>query len=356
MTELLAFHLPQFHTFPENDLWWGKGFTEWTNVKRAQPNFSEHYQPRVPFNNYYYDLSNPDSLKWQMELAQKYGVYGFCYYHYWFNGKLLMQKPLEMMLELKEKIPFCFCWANEPWTRAWDGRSKDVLIGQDYGNEQDWEDHFLYLLPFFQDDAYIKIDGKPVFVLYRTNNIPKVDDMLSYWNERCISSGFPGIYLIEEKNGFNKEVFSTESSGLLDFEPMNALSNSRTFFQKAKDKTRNTYNHLALKLECGIYDYDYVWNIILDHSKDTIEGVDRFLGAFVDWDNTPRRQSKSMIVNGATPEKFGYYLAQQKENADAINSPFIFLNAWNEWGEGAYLEPDTKWGYQYLEQVKRVFS
>ena len=169
---IIAFYLPQFHNIPENDEWWGDGFTEWVNVKKAEPIYEGHEQPRVPLDGNYYNLLDDDVKIWQAELAKKYGIYGFCYYHYWFNGKLLLEKPMEQMLENKKvDLPFCVCWANEPWTRAWVGEKK-VLIGQEYGTEKEWKEHFDYMLPFFRDDRYIKEDNRPLYVIYRPEIIP----------------------------------------------------------------------------------------------------------------------------------------------------------------------------------------
>jgi lipopolysaccharide biosynthesis protein len=171
----IAIHLPQYHTIPENDEWWGEGFTEWTNVKKAKPLFEGHHQPHVPLSNNYYDLSENKALCKQAELAKKYGIDGFCFYHYWFNGKKLLEKPLEQMLERgTPDFPFMLCWANENWTRTWDGMDKHILMKQEYGFEDD-EAHFDYLLPFFKDDRYIKIDGKPVFLVYRTELFPDIN-------------------------------------------------------------------------------------------------------------------------------------------------------------------------------------
>ena len=191
--KIIALYLPQYHDIPENDKWWGKGFTEWVNVKKAKPLYEGHYQPHVPLNNNYYNLLDDDVKIWQADLAKKYGVYGFCYYHYWFNGKMLLEQPMEQMLK-NEKIdlPFCICWANEPWTRAWVGET-ETLIAQQYGYEKEWKEHFDYLLPFFKDNRYIKEDNKPLFVIYRPEVIGVLKDMLNYWNELAIDNGFSGM-------------------------------------------------------------------------------------------------------------------------------------------------------------------
>ena len=192
--KIIAFYLPQFHNIPENDEWWGNGFTEWTNVKKAKPIFEGHQQPKVPLNNNYYNLLDDNVKVWQADLAKKYGVYGFCYYHYWFNGKMLLEKPMEQMLENKEvDIPFCISWANEPWTKAWVGDEKKMLIAQEYGQEEEWKEHFMYLLPFFKDERYIKKDGKPFFIFYRPDIVPCMKEMIDLWNRLAKENGLNGI-------------------------------------------------------------------------------------------------------------------------------------------------------------------
>lgn len=355
MTKLLAFYLPQYHTFPENDEWWGKGFTEWTNVKRAEKCFRGHNQPRVPLDNNYYCLLDENDIKHQMELAKKFNVYGFCYYHYWFNGKLLMEKPLEKIRQMEQKIPYCMCWANEPWTRAWDGKNKEVLIGQEYGGKKEWEKHIEYLSQYFNDEYYIKIDGKPLLVIYRTNNIPNCNEMFQYWKKKCREKGFEGLYIVEERNSFQKEKSSKQSDATLDFEPMYTMDYCRNFFQLGYDKIRRGMFNFITKNEKLLYDYDMLWKIMIKRKYDT-DKTKRFLGAFVDWDNTARRGKKGTIVLKSTPEKFEKYLKEQKDKAEKMHSEFIFVNAWNEWAEGTYLEPDEKNQYAYLEAVKNVFG
>jgi lipopolysaccharide biosynthesis protein len=355
--KLVAFHLPQFHTFLENDEWWGKGFTEWTNTRKAQRLYDDHYQPREPYEDNYYDLSNLDAMVWQMNLAKEYGVYGFCYYHYWFNGKLLLHKPLELIRDYNgEKLPYCLCWANEPWTRAWEGNTKKVLMPQEYGNEKEWEEHFQYLLTFFNDSVYMKVDNKPILVLYRTNNIPRCNDMVNYWNARCIEAGFSGIYVIEEINSFQTKPVCESSPAFLEFEPLYTMESGRTFADKVLDKLQSIVFNRKNSTNNQIYAYDRLWNRILKRNHNKLSEKTCYLGAFVDWDNTARKGKNGKIVLGTTPKKFGTFLSKQKSNAAAIGSEFIFLNAWNEWGEGTYLEPDKKYGYSYLEEVKKCFQ
>lgn len=350
--KIVAFHLPQFHTFPENDEWWGKGFTEWVNVKRAKPLFENHNQPRIPLENNYYDLSEDKVLLEQMKLAKKYGIDAFCFYHYWFDGKLLLEKPIEKLLRLEDSIDYFFCWANEPWTRSWDGKSKDIIMPQKYGGKEDWEKHFKYMLPFFKQDEYVKKDGCPILVIYRTNNIENCNEMVSYWDKRCKEEGFEGICLFEEYNSFQKSSYCKYTKAMIEFEPMNSLSNNTTILQKFLNYLRKIVRRKIKKSNLEIFDYDDIWKKILkqkhkSHIKETN------LGAFVDWDNTPRKGNRGLVIQNACPEKFEKYLKLQIERAKKLNSEYIFINAWNEWGEGTYLEPDSKNKFEYLKAIQR---
>lgn len=193
--KIIAFYLPQFHNIPENDEWWGDGFTEWVNVKKAKPLYEGHVQPKEPLDDNYYNLTDDDVKVWQSKLAKKYGVYGFCYYHYWFNGKLLLEKPMEQMLANPEiDTPFCICWANEAWTKAWVNSTK-MLIPQKYGEKKEWKEHFDYMLKFFKDDRYIKCDGKPLLVIYKPELIECGNEMIDYFQELAKEAGFPGLTL-----------------------------------------------------------------------------------------------------------------------------------------------------------------
>lgn len=204
--KLIAFYLPQFHTFPENDEWWEKDFTEWTNVKRAMKLYSWQYQPRIPYKNNYYNLNDDfeATMKWQIEIAKRGGVYGFCFYHYWFkNGKRLLEKPVERFLENENlDINFCLSWANEPWTRTWDGKQHDILMPQEYGDVDEWKDHFYYLLPFFKDGRYIKEKEKPILIIYKIDIISQIDEMLNLWQELAVKEGIPGLYIVSQHSTY----------------------------------------------------------------------------------------------------------------------------------------------------------
>lgn len=368
--KIIAFYLPQYHAFPENDEWWGKGFTEWTNVKNAKPLFEGHYQPRVPLNKNYYNLLDDKVIKWQSDLAKEYGIYGFCYYHYWFDGHMLMKDPMELMLKNKDiDLPFCICWANENWTRAWADHSRQVLISQTYGDKADWENHFYYLLQFFKDNRYICIDEKPVMVLYRPELIPTLKEMLIFWNELAVQNGLKGITYMYQQCDFDH---TKDENGYLfdysiEYQPGRIKGYNENLPRKQQQsctlpvfirKTKNLLvNRLGMKQTRSStvwYDYDDAWKRIL-----SLEPIDEKVipGAFVDWDNTPRYKNKASLYQGVTPEKFEKYLTLQIRHArEVYHKDMLFMFAWNEWGEGGYLEPDEKYGLGMLEAIKKALE
>lgn len=366
--KIIAFYLPQFHTFPENDAWWGKGFTEWTNVKSAKPSFPGHYQPRIPLNKNYYDLTDVSALKWQADIAKKYGVYGFCYYHYWFDGHMLMKDPMELMLKNKEvDLPFCICWANENWTKAWAQHDKKVLISQTYGDKEDWKKHFYYLLQFFNDKRYIFVDDKPVFVIYRPEIIPTLREMLEYWNQLAIENGLNGITYMYQQHDYDHRTADTGDlfQYSIDYQPGRVKGYYPKFAKKEQQvcspliSFRRGLNFLVNKLHLKqtrlssvCYSYDDAWERILALQPEDEKVIP---GAFVDWDNTPRYKARASIYQGVTPEKFEKYLTRQIEHARKdYKKDMIFLFAWNEWGEGGYLEPDERYGFAMLEAIKNA--
>ncbi|TCZ75254.1 glycosyl transferase [Paenibacillus albiflavus] len=339
--KLIAFYLPQFHEIPENNLWWGIGFTEWTNTRKAQKLFPEHYQPREPFQDYYYDLTDEDARKWQAEIAKNYGIYGFCYYHYWFKGKRLLEKPFNEVLRTGEPdFPFCLSWANEPWSRRWDGTNHNLLMPQDYGDEKDWKEHFDYLLIAFKDERYIRVDNKPLFIIYRPAIIPRCEEMLLYWQNLAKQNGLEGIYFVHT---LSYEPLVKGFDACIEFEPSYTLTHYGINLEKAVDGYHQKFN---------VMDYDKVWSNILERAE-IKKNFKTFLCAFVDWDNSARIGNRAHIFKGSTPEKFSHYLTQQIKQAVKNNSEFLFINAWNEWAEGTYLEPDKKYGYRYLEALKK---
>lgn len=373
----IAFYLPQFHIFPENEEWWGKGFTEWTNVKKAKQYFKWQYQPRKPLENNYYDLDKDfnKTIHWQISLAKKYGVYGFCFYHYWFkNGKKLMEKPLERYLNDDScDLPFCISWANEPWTRAWDGSNNQVIMPQEYGDEKEWTEHFYYLLKFFKDKRYIYKDNKPVIVIYRPEIIERLDDMLILWKRLAQNEGFNGLCIMSQSSVYATTIESQRSDYIdyrILYEPgvtQAQFSISRGNLIKKFYKNPTIFMIVQLQkikkiiggiipvdipyLNTTIWDYDLFWKIILNRKYDD----DMIPGAFMDWDNTPRRGAiNGRVFKGGNPDKFSKYLKKLvlKVNKESKHD-MIFVDAWNEWCEGTYLEPDEKNGYGYLEGVKK---
>jgi lipopolysaccharide biosynthesis protein len=346
--KILAINLPQFHTFPENDEWWGKGFTEWTNVRKARPLYEGHRQPLVPLHHNYYDLTDPKAIVGQHQLAARYGIDGFVYYHYWFNGKLLLQKPLETLLDLPEADrEFCLCWANEPWTRAWDGKNKEIIMPQTFGGEPDWKAHIEYLLPFFRDPRYLRVDGRPVFFVYSPNKIPQFDEMIRYWDDAIEREGMEHVYLIEYLSSFNPTPSSELSSAVMEFEPLYSAHYQISKAKQAKrllaKKTGNT----------DFLDYDYLWQRLL--TKDRAYGDKAIVrSCFTNFDNSPRKGKAAFITKGASAEKFGKYFGELLRTHRANESELVTINAWNEWGEGAILEPTEQDGYAWLEAVEQA--
>jgi len=349
--KVLALNLPQFHEVRENNEWWGKGFTEWTNVRKAQPLYEGHAQPMVPLEGYY-DLSKVEAINHQAELARQYGVYGFIYFHYWYEGRKMLEKPCEILLQHPEiDINYCFCWANHSWTRAWDGKEQQVLLEQTYGTEEDWAAHIDYLLPFFKDERYIKDANRPMLVIYNSSVIPEVNKMVDYWEKRVQKEGFEGLYVVEYISTKCTEPHIEKSVAVYEDEPLYSLRFQTNPFQKAyrvfvKRTKRTEYQN-----------YDHIYQMMQMKTR-TYDGRAIIQGCFPAWDNTPRRGNKgAMVVKGASPKKFGKYLnellmCKRKE----VSKDYIIVNAWNEWGEGAILEPSVKDQYQYLEEIKRCID
>lgn len=349
--KVIAMYLPQFHKVKENDEWWGEGFTEWTSVKDAKPLFEGHIQPVRPDNDNYYDLLQKDTMIWQSDLMHMYGIDGLCMYHYWFkNGKKILEKPAENLLGWQDiNISFCFCWANESWVRSWsninegnvwdrnhevyDDNSSGILLEQGYGNEIDWKNHFMYLLKFFTDKRYIKVNNKPVFVIYRPELIKCLEEMISLWNKMAIDTGFDGIFLIAAN-------CDKRCSEIVDMELIHEPQ--ATFL-------REYQNIDNIKEKRKIIAYDDVWDRILKYQK--YQGKISY-GGFVGYDDSPRRGDRGMVVRGKTPEKFKQYITELYAKNVVNNSPFMFINAWNEWGEGMYLEPDTMHKENFLKSFK----
>lgn len=359
--KILAMYLPQYHEIEENNLWWGKGYTEWTAVKNAQPLFKGHYQPRVPLDGKYYDLAdqNAKTWRWQSNLAKRYGVYGFCIYHYWFTGKQLLEKPMEILLQHKDiDINYCICWANESWTRTWYGRENEVLMKQEYGDEYDWKAHFEYLLPFFKDKRYIKIDNKPMVNIYRSSDIDCLHEMISCWNMWAKHEGFDGIYLVVANTGGKLEQREDIIDAYYNFEPGYTLNHVLSKWKRNKINAnifyRMVYNKVFSKKRVERIIDARLINAVMNSEVISSEKP-IYRGAFPMWDNTPRRGYKGLVYTKTTPQLFQKQLFKIK-NLIQDKDEFVYINAWNEWGEGCYLEPDELYGYAYLESIKKVLE
>lgn len=349
--KILAYNLPAYHRIPENDKWWGDGFTEWDNVRRGKPLYKGHIQPMVPYKGYYYDLSKKEDVIHQAELAKQYGLYGFVYYHYWFNGKLLLEKPVEIFRDAKEvKFNYCLCWANEQWARTWDGKNGQVLMPQTFGGKSDWESHLQYFLTFFTDERYIKRDNKPMLFIYSPSRIPHFDEMMDYWNKRIKSYGFDGIYLVEFISTVNPKAVSAYSYAVTEFEPMYTNRFGISNFKKL-------YRFICKKLKTTEYlDYDKIWESLLKRDR-VYGGREIIQGCFTQWDNTPRKGKAGTILKNGSPEKFeNYFRRLVNLNRKDASKEFIVINAWNEWGEGPVLEPSEQYGFRYLEGVQKVIE
>jgi GT2 family glycosyltransferase/glycosyltransferase involved in cell wall biosynthesis len=336
---LIAFYLPQYHPIPENDAWWGKGFTEWTNVAKARPLFEGHYQPHLPSDLGFYDLRIPEVRKAQADMAREYGIYGFCYYHYWFNERRLLERPFQDMLGSGQPdFPFCLCWANENWTRSWDGRDGAVLIKQDYCEEDD-RNHMRWLLGVFGDKRYIRIREKPLMLIYRSMCLPDAARTVEIWREGA------------RENGEELYICKVESSPSESGDPLIGGFDASVEFQPdwgnlGPAKKRVPGGHV-------VYDYPQVAQRMIDKP---IPPYKRYPCVTPMWDNSPRKKEDSLIIDNSSPECYEMWLrtAIGKLSALELDDNIVFINAWNEWGEGNHLEPDERHGKAYLEATKKA--
>ena len=373
---LIALYLPQFHPIPENDQWWGKGFTEWTNVAKAVPMFTGHYQPRIPADLGFYDLRVPEVRLAQAEMAYNHGIEGFCYWHYWFAGKRLLERPFDEVLKSGEpKFPFCLAWANQTWTGIWHGAPDRILIEQTYPGIKDYESHFYAVLDSFIDERYIKIDGKPVFVVYKPELLPEPEVFTDTWRELSIKSGLKGLYFIgnvantswiPEENGFDASLLDTN---VLIGRKINSFSNgyrlnSKRVYKNILDRSLKRYpifketlnknlKRLPIKMlhKPTIFSYQDVIKAAFSEQEATFE---QFPCVIPNWDNTPRSGSNGIVFHNSNPELFRIHL---KEAIDRVGHKeqekrIVFIKSWNEWAEGNHLEPDLKFGRAYLEVIK----
>lgn len=355
---VIALYLPQYYETEYNNKWWEKGYTEWTAVRRSKPLFQGHYQPRVPLNENYYDLSIRDNIRWQMDLAKEYGVDGFAIYQYYSCGNKLLEVPTEIIRDDSSlDLPFFLYWANESWKKAWFGQDNTVVWEQKYGTEKDWQEQFEYCLQYFKDDRYIKINGMPVYAIYNPWALPDGDGFIRLWNKLAQENGFPGVFFIKNIGRHDQDSLGKYSAKVTR-EPNYSFAHNERLAEKmirvGKSKTIHFLNKaILLKHGKGIVQlkqsYDIMWEKILGREDQDEHTV---LGCFSDWDNSPRKSYNAIIMTGASPEKFRKYFTRLLQKAKEIKSPMIVINAWNEWAEGAYLEPDERYRYGYLEAIK----
>jgi lipopolysaccharide biosynthesis protein len=341
--QLVAYYLPQFHVIPENSLWWGRGFTEWTNVARAVPQFLGHYQPRLPGELGFYDLTTPGVMSQQVALAKAYGVTAFCFHYYWFSGKRLLERPLDMFLADRSlDINFCLCWANENWTRRWDGEEGAVLMAQSHSPEDDIA-VFHDLARYMEDPRCLRVDGKPMILLYRPGIIPNVRDMIERWRSEALRLGWPGLYIVAT-NAFDfSEAEKFGFDALVEFPPHQT---PKRYIEKRL--------WLLNRNHCGeICDYRTVVDEAVRRlSEAPNNSRPTFPGVMPSWDNEARRPGGGRMFHNSTPALYGKWLkAAIDHTCDHLSTTqrFVFINAWNEWAEGAYLEPDQYYGRAYLQ-------
>lgn len=342
--KIIAFYLPQFHPIPENDSWWGKGFTEWTNVTKAVPQFPGHYQPRLPSDLGFYDLRLPEVQNQQIALARNYGIYGFCFHYYWFSGKRLLEKPLFQFFSRKEKefdFPFCLCWANENWTRRWDGLGNSILLSQKHEKEDDLK-FIRDIEPFFRDSRYIKINGKLLLIVYRVNLFPKenVLRMVDVWRKYCKRNGLGELCLVAAQTfGFSEDPRDWGFDAAVEFPPHNM---NLPIINRRMHIVNPDFEGFIHDFKKYFQDKPY-----LSKTPYTL-----FKTVFPEWDNTPRMLNRGHIFYGAGKYTYKEWLTDvltfTNKNYTG-NEKIVFINAWNEWAEGAYLEPDRRNGYSYLK-------
>lgn len=358
---IIAFYLPQYHPIPENDAWWGKGFTEWTNVAKAKPFFKGHYQPHIPADLGFYDLRLPETRQAQADLAEENGIHGFCYYHYWFNGKQLLERPFQEVLESGEPdFPFCVCWANQTWTGIWHGAPDRVLIEQTYPGEDDHIEHFKELLPAFLDERYIKVDGKPLFLILKPSDLPNPTKTLTLWRELAVDAGLKGLFFVGLINDYTKPIPYND----VGYDGFTLIK--MTWEKREKKKAFWRYLFRVFGRERIIRAFQKVFRQpyhIYDFKKMKDEIVftvdlpfEYYPCIIPNWDNSPRSGLEGFVGVNSSPALFKSQLKKALERVDNYQDEhkIIFIKSWNEWAEGNYLEPDLKFGRAYLEVIRNL--
>ncbi|CAH2031345.1 glycosyltransferase WbsX family protein [Trichlorobacter ammonificans] len=351
MARLIAFYLPQYHPIPENDRWWGTGFTEWTNTGKARPLFPGHYQPHVPADLGYYDLRVPETRVAQAVMARDTGIEAFCYYHYWFAGKRILERPLNEVVRSGEPdYPFCLCWANQTWTGIWHGSPNKILIEQTYPGEADYRAHFRELLPLFRDNRYLKVDGKPLFVVYRPGDIPDPLGFTRFWQQLARESGLPGLHLVATIHGRRTWDFRRHGFDAAVMQYLPPLrSAGYVSWRSPFRKLRHLYQERTGKPT--VYRYG---DVMLDMLPDAGGDAALYPCLIPNWDNTPRSGKNGLVLHDSSPELFRIQLRRALDLTARVpdDQAVVFIKSWNEWAEGNYLEPDLRFGKAYLDVIR----
>ena len=349
-TRVVAFHLPQFHPIPENDEWWGAGFTEWTNTARARRLFPGHHQPHLPADLGFYDLRLPEARAAQAMLARRYGVSAFCYWHYWFGGRRILERPVTEIVQSGEPdFPFCLGWANQTWTGTWHGAPDRILIEQTYPGLEDDAAHFETVLPAFTDDRYLKVDGRPVFYVFRPEELPDPTAWCTRWQAMAKAAGLPGLYLVAEMSDLL-------GRGSRCVDPRGIGFDAGVYVRLPADtSSRNVLKMRAMRktMRGGPEIYPY-----LREPREipaAYRGPSVFPTVYPNWDNTPRSGRGGLVLTGSNPERFERHVesAVRSVASAAADERFVFVKSWNEWAEGNYLEPDLEHGHAWLEALRR---
>lgn len=354
---LFAFYLPQFHPIPENDEWWGKGFTEWTNTAKAKPWFHGHYQPHIPADLGFYDLRVPESRAAQAEMAKAHGIEAFCYYHYWFAGRRILERPFQEVLQSGQPdFPFCLCWANETWTGIWHGTPNRTLIEQTYPGDHDHRTHFEALLPAFADRRYVTVHGKPIFVIYMPKKIPDARRTMDLWREMAVKAGLSGLHLVGVSTQpiWNPLDYGFDAS-IVQRLPPKPLPGRQPWVSKRRPLEWLRRKYLERTGLPAIYNYEEVRDVLMPVRFEAYDSYPCLIHA---WDNSPRSGRNGLVLHGSTPELFRpiFRRALQVSAHKPLEERIIFLKSWNEWAEGNHLEPDLKFGRGYLEIIQRELS
>jgi hypothetical protein len=351
--KVIAFYLPQFHPIPENNEWWGRGFTEWTNVVKAKPLFAGHNQPHLPADLGFYDLRLAETRAEQAEMAQAFGVHGFCYYHYWFNGKRLLDRPVsEIVQSGSPSFPFCLCWANENWTRRWDGHENEVLIAQNYSEEDDLA-HIRSLVKTLSDSRYIRVKGVPILLVYQSELMPDSQRTTDCWRREAERAGLGGLYLVRVERFNELNPLSVGFDASVEFQPF-APSGSERIRRFRWWRRRRLGTQETVFRDHKIFSYA---SMVSRSIARTRPGYPLIRSVTPSWDNSARRSQGAMIFHGSSPRLFESWVSalstQMTQSASDASNSLLFVNAWNEWAEGNHMEPCQQWGRAYLEALKR---